>query len=71
MKNCIKCYESKAIEDYGKHKNMIDGRNSTCRMCMALPRKAPPEKHYADILRHAEIAQPGILEYYKRCIKTK
>ena len=66
MKNCIKCYESKALENYGKHKNMLDGRNSTCRMCMALPRKAPPEKHYADYLRDA-----GMTEAYKRCIKTR
>ena len=71
MKTCIRCHESKDPTDFGRSAKMIDGRNSTCLKCMAFPKKAPPEKHYADILRHAEIAQPGILEYYKRCIKTR
>ena len=66
MKNCIRCHESKDLTDFGKASNMIDGRNRTCRMCMALPRKAPPQKHYADYLRDA-----GMTEAYKRCIKTK
>jgi hypothetical protein len=66
MKNCIKCGESKPVTDFGRVAKMIDGRNSTCMMCMAVPRKAPPEKHYADYLRDA-----GMTEAYKRCIKTR
>ena len=65
MKNCIKCYESKALEDYGKHKNMLDGRNRTCRMCMAFPKKPAPTKHYMDYIRQA-----GMTEAYKRSIKV-
>lgn len=58
MKPCIRCNETKPIEEFHRHKGMKDGRLNKCRACVQLSvaewRKANPDCRAKEHARNAK-----------------